>query len=78
MLVKIHSIKKVIDLVTKPQHFTQKEIGDLTAFLNHSQQFSGMMETAPLHSVLEQELQLHRLEMAGFHNTGNCEKMKIK
>lgn len=31
----MHSIKKVIDLITKPPRVTQKEIGDLTAFLNH-------------------------------------------
>lgn len=37
-----------------------------------------MMETALLHSILEQQLQLHPLEMAGFHNTENSEKMKIK
>lgn len=47
ILVKIHSFKKVINLVTKPLLVTQKEIGDLTGVLNHGQQFSGMMETAP-------------------------------
>lgn len=35
ILVKIHSFRKVINLVTKPLCVTQKEIGDLTGFLNH-------------------------------------------